>query len=135
LIADCLKGIDYLLRRDNSEERHCFVKMGEWNTLSTHLIPLLISYREDREILFLVGMHRWHCTVIDDVFAHTPLLCPLHVLAAKLMARLTMPIPVSATHRVSELRYQQNYKESFLKPDVVASLMTWVEDALAADPK
>src|SRR5688572_21247981 len=99
-----------MLRRDNPETQDIRYRLGQWRTLRTHLVPVLLAERENLEIVFHCGRPWFICarsrfsfSVISHGMPAKPLVksarcsvAPLSLspvcVAVRLFVRLTMPI-------------------------------------------
>lgn len=48
--AECLQDIIRIIKRDDPREREAFKKLGEWNVIKKHIVPILCMPKQDRPI-------------------------------------------------------------------------------------
>jgi len=53
--TDCLRNLQFLLRRDDPKVRQVYLQLGKWDVIHTHLLPLLLSYRDDAVAVHALG--------------------------------------------------------------------------------
>lgn len=63
-LADCLKDLQRFLRHDDPVTREAFMHLGRQNIVKSDLIPLIMQYVEEMDIVYNA------CTTLDHV-AHT----------------------------------------------------------------
>ncbi|CAE8635948.1 unnamed protein product, partial [Polarella glacialis] len=103
----CLTDIKITLKNDTPQTGYCYRrKLGEWQVLSNHLVPLFTSYREDQEISTGV---------------------------LKLMVQLTTRVGLNGSSQLQHLHHLQDYKEAFAKKDVFIILMGLLVETMEED--
>jgi timeless len=75
-----LKDLQRFLRRDSPETRDAFMLLGRYNLAKTDLVPLLITYPNDEELLYN---------------------------ALKVVTYLTMPIAPDSDAQMQQAEYMQ----------------------------
>lgn len=50
-----LKHLQRFLRRDDPVEREIFMQLGKWNTIRQDILPIIISYRDDYDLVLNAG--------------------------------------------------------------------------------
>ena len=50
--VECLKDLQRFLRRDDPYERQVFFRLGQWDLVSTDLVPLIVQYQEDGDVVY-----------------------------------------------------------------------------------
>lgn len=55
-VLESLKGLNILIKRDNKEMQPVHYKLGQWDVVRTHLVPLFVSYRDDQNVVFQVSV-------------------------------------------------------------------------------
>lgn len=105
-IRDLIKAI----KQENAKLPVTRQTLGKWNFLQQHLIPILIFHQQDKKLSFLTVM---------------------------LLVQLTeMPNQDCENKpKLEIIQHLQDYKETFLLPKVVSSLMTHLADCLQVDEK
>jgi hypothetical protein len=79
------------------------LKLGEWQTLAGHLIPLFAAYREDREMTSLI---------------------------LKVTIHLTTNVNVHPMHKFTYLHYLQDSKEAFVNKNIFIILMGMLVESM-----
>lgn len=105
LYADALKGLEHLLRRDAPEQQPLYIRVGEWQTVRTHLLPLLQE-----------------SPALDEEVGYR---------AVKVLVRLTLPLAPIVENRIVRLEHMQQYKVWMLEGDALMTLMFLLSKALA----
>jgi len=111
-----LKDLEVLLRRDPSELQPLHMRIGEWQTVRTKLLPLLQEApRLDAQIL------AEDPTAAADVGYR----------CLKVLVRLTLPLPQLLEHKLERLRHLQESKGWLLEKDALVTLMYLLAEPLA----
>jgi timeless len=50
-----LKNLQRFLRRDDPESRDIFMQLGKWNTIRQDILPIIISYRDQFDLVLNAG--------------------------------------------------------------------------------
>lgn len=50
-----LKNLQRFLRRDDAESRDIFMQLGKWNTIRQDILPIIISYRDQFDLVLNAG--------------------------------------------------------------------------------
>eukprot|EP00743_Colponemidia_sp_Colp-15_P007910 GILK01008568.1.p1 GENE.GILK01008568.1~~GILK01008568.1.p1 ORF type:complete len:1379 (-),score=332.12 GILK01008568.1:34-4131(-) len=103
---ECIRDLMRYVRRDDPETLEVHKQLGGFCTLQDDLIPLILAYREESELVFAV---------------------------TKMLALLTMAPNKKVSELPKLIHYQQTYKEAFLRQDVLAILMSWMAESLARE--
>ncbi|KAH7442845.1 hypothetical protein KP509_02G004400 [Ceratopteris richardii] len=98
-----LKNLQRFLRRDHPTSRPVFKQLGKWNTVGRDLVPIISQYRDDPELI---------------------------INAVKVVVFLTMPVDALSENVSEQLDYVLDFKESFLRNDAIAVIMTLLEEPL-----
>lgn len=51
-VAECLKDLQKFLRHDDAENRDAFFFLGKLNIAKSDLVPLMITYPNDGEMIY-----------------------------------------------------------------------------------
>eukprot|EP00457_Paulinella_chromatophora_P000385 gb/GEZN01000385.1/.p1 GENE.gb/GEZN01000385.1/~~gb/GEZN01000385.1/.p1 ORF type:complete len:1466 (+),score=284.03 gb/GEZN01000385.1/:46-4398(+) len=102
-----LKRISNFLKRDDPQTQRLRLRLGQWETVRTRLLPLFLSYRDEELTVFA---------------------------CVKIFARLSMPLTEEMSDKVRGLEYLQAMKEDFLNRDALAVLVMWIAAPLAKTP-
>ena len=57
LLVEYLNDIVRMVRRDNGETKEVVKQLGAWSTLQKDLIPLITTYRDNKELVLPVCMY------------------------------------------------------------------------------
>ena len=106
--VECLKDLQRFLRRDDPYERQVFFRLGQWDLVSTDLVPLIVQYQEDGDVVYN---------------------------ALKVLTFLTMPLDFESDHVHMQLKYLKRIKECFLANDAVAVIVGLLTKPLARYPR
>ncbi len=68
--TECIKGIEYLIKTDNSTRRSTHLALGEWQTLQTQLIPILLMHGHNKELIFQLGSAAYLASVLLVVWGY-----------------------------------------------------------------
>lgn len=52
-----LKHLQRFLRRDDPTEREIFLQLGKWNTIRQDILPIIIHYRDDYDLVLNAGKY------------------------------------------------------------------------------
>ena len=106
---DSLRLIELFLRRDHPTQQPHHRSIGRWQTAQTALLPLLTTYKRDRQVVYPV---------------------------MKLLVRLTMPLPgdSEAECRRERLAHQKQIRTALLEGVYMDVLMQWLTPLLARPP-
>jgi timeless len=92
------------VRRDHAKHRLVAKQLGQWKILQKKLLPLLLNHQHDWALVFSI---------------------------LKVLVMLTMKPPRDSTNVAQQLKYLRQYKNEFLRRDVVPVLMTILVDPLS----
>ena len=107
-VTESLRGISSMLRRDSPSTQDIHIKLGNWEIMETHLLPLLISNRREKSII---------------------------ISCVKLLVRLTMtPTIESGEPLLRRQQHLQQAKHNIIKGDTLAILATWISEPLSIAP-
>jgi hypothetical protein len=53
--AECLKDLQRFLRQDDAEKRPAFFALSSTNISKTDLVPLLMAYPDNKDVVFNLG--------------------------------------------------------------------------------
>lgn len=98
-VLESIKGIEYLLRRDNPDIQDMYIRLGHWQTVKTHLLPVIVKCRTDRTIIY-------HCI--------------------RLLVRVTLPPPPLVENHALRISHLQKYKAWMCEGDAMAVCMYWL---------
>ncbi|KAI5080095.1 hypothetical protein GOP47_0005574 [Adiantum capillus-veneris] len=98
-----LKNLQRFLRRDHPTSRPVFKQLGKWNTIGRDLVPIILQYRDDPELI---------------------------INAVKVVVFLTMPVDALSENVAQQLDYLLDFKACFLHNDAIAVIMTLLEEPL-----
>jgi hypothetical protein len=56
-LAGNLKHLQRFLRRDDPSQRDIFMQLGKWNTIRQDILPIIIHYRHDFDLVLNAGKH------------------------------------------------------------------------------
>ncbi|BFI31474.1 hypothetical protein AXG93_4530s1190 [Marchantia polymorpha subsp. ruderalis] len=104
--SDCLeslKDIQRYMRRDHPESRDIFMQLGKWNIIRRDIVPLIVRYSEDHELVL-------NCV--------------------KVLVFLTMPIDPSSNQVSLQVEYLQHFRAALLDDDTIPVIMSLLEDPL-----
>ncbi|KAG0582042.1 hypothetical protein KC19_3G029100 [Ceratodon purpureus] len=104
--ADCLVNLKHLqrfLRRDDPQQRDIFMQLGKWNTIRQDVLPIIIHYRDDFDLVLN---------------------------AVKVMVFLTMPIDPSSVDIPQQLQYLRQFKAAVLEDDAIGVIVSHLQDPL-----
>ena len=105
---ESLRAIELFLRRDHPTLQPMHMRVGRWQTLQSALLPLLLQYRDSRELCY-------------------PLL--------KLCVRLTMALGPEVESRADREQQQAAMVEAMTQDSaVLLVLMSWLAPLLARSP-
>ncbi|KAK9804992.1 hypothetical protein WJX73_009460 [Symbiochloris irregularis] len=105
---DCLKDLQRFLRQDDPEHRPAFTALCKFNIARSDLVPLIISYADDMDLVYN---------------------------ALKVVTFLTMPIEPDSSNKPFQLAAMQTTKEAFLAQDALAVVTALVAEPLARHPR
>ena len=113
--VESLRSIELFLRRDHPTLQPHHLSIGRWQTVQTALLPLMATYKRDREVVY-------------------PTL--------KLIVRLTMPLPPAAPDaeqpqhdaRRERMAHQMQIRNALLEGVHLDVLMQWLTPLLARPP-
>lgn len=104
--GDCLGNLKHLqrfLRRDDPSQRDIFMQLGKWNTIRQDILPIIIHYRHDFDLVLN---------------------------AVKVMVFLTMPIDPSSIDIPQQLEYLRQFKAAVLEDDAIGVIVSHLQDPL-----
>ncbi|KAI8471860.1 MAG: timeless protein-domain-containing protein [Monoraphidium minutum] len=104
----CLKDLQRFLRRDDPDTRDAFFKLGELQAATSHLVPLLVTYPHDHELV-------------------------LNTL--KVLTFLTMPVDGYTEDPALQLQYLRDVKEAALQRDALAAIVGLSAGPLSRHPR
>ena len=52
-----LKHLQRFLRRDDPTQRDIFMQLGKWNTIRQDVLPIIIHYRHNFDLVLNAGKH------------------------------------------------------------------------------
>lgn len=55
VLAVNLKHLQRFLRRDDPTERDIFMQLGKWNTIRQDILPIIVHYRHDFDLVLNAG--------------------------------------------------------------------------------
>ena len=107
--VDSLRSVELFLRRDHPTLQPHHRSVGRWQTVQTALLPLMTTYKRDREVMYPV---------------------------MKLLVRLTMPLPADsdADSRRERAAHQRQIRSAMLEGAHLDVLMQWLTPLLARPP-
>ena len=105
---ECLKDLQRFLRRDDTFDRQVFHRLGQWDLVSTDLVPLIVAYQEDQDIVYN---------------------------ALKILTFLTMPVDPTSDLLHTQCKYLMRIKECFLANDALAVIVGLLSRPLARYPR
>ncbi|KAG6548875.1 hypothetical protein Mapa_009637 [Marchantia paleacea] len=91
------------MRRDHPESRDIFMQLGKWNIVRRDIVPLIVRYSEDHELVL-------NCV--------------------KVLVFLTMPIDPSSNQISLQVEYLQHFRAALLDDDTIPVIMSLLEDPL-----
>lgn len=118
LDTEYLNDIVRMLRRDNPETKDVLKQLGAWSTLQKDLIPLIITYRSDKELILPICMHFIFC--FTCLFSHI----------GRLLVHLTLPAQPKSFDVALQVSYLQQYKEAFLSKEVLTVIVGFLAEPL-----
>ncbi|GAX82511.1 hypothetical protein CEUSTIGMA_g9938.t1 [Chlamydomonas eustigma] len=104
----CLKDLQRFMRHDDPDTRPVFFKLANFQTARSDLVPLILTYPDEREIVFN---------------------------ALKVLTFLTMPVDPTSSDVIGQLGHQRSIKYLFTKSEVVAVIVSLVAEPLAKHPR
>ena len=107
--VDSLRAVELFLRRDHPSLQPHHRSLGRWRTVQTALLPLMTTYKRDREVVYPV---------------------------MKLLVRLTMALPADseADSRRERTGHQRLIRSAMLDGAHLDVLMQWLTPLLARPP-
>ena len=105
---ECLKDLQRFLRRDDQYHREVFHRLGQWDLVSTDIVPLIVHYQDDQDVVYN---------------------------ALKILTFLTMPIDPTSDHLHVQCRYLKRIKDCFLANDAVAVIVGLLSRPLSRYPR
>ena len=107
--VDSLRSVELFLRRDHPTMQPHHRSLGRWQTAQTALLPLMTTYKRDREVVYPV---------------------------MKLLVRLTMALPAESEtdSRRERTTYQRQLRTAMLEGAHLDVLMQWLTPLLARPP-
>ena len=107
--VESLRSVELFLRRDHPSQQPHHRSVGRWQTVQTSLLPLMTTYKRDREVVYPV---------------------------LKLLVRLTMPLPADSDAAVRRERtgHQLQIRGAMLEGAHLDVLMQWLTPLLARPP-
>ena len=152
--AACLKDIQGFFRNDDPEERPAFFAVHKYNLARSDLVPLIVTYPEDYDIVYNARKFKtWTWNSQDVVLSYSAsftvecmqgwkviVLCInscLSMTAVKVCTFLTMAsaepgITVDPTKQAENM---QQVCEAFLAQDALAVIVTLLAEPLSRHPK
>ncbi|KAK9830387.1 hypothetical protein WJX72_011470 [[Myrmecia] bisecta] len=106
--AACLRDLQRFLRQDDPQEREAFLALGKHNIAKTDLVPIIVTYPTDTELVYN---------------------------ALKVVTFMTMPVDALSDNRTLQVEYMQQVKEAFLGQDAMAVVVGLVADPLGRHPR
>ena len=107
---DALRSLEMFLRRDHPTMQPAHLRLGQWDFVSTTLLPLLSTYRHDRDVLYP---------------------------SLKLLTRLSLPLPsdLHPPSRAARLTHHLSLLHSTLHHSFTLDiLLSWLTPLLASPP-
>lgn len=105
---ECLKDLQRFLRRDDPFSRDVFHRLVQWDLVSTDIVPLIVQYQEDQDIVYN---------------------------ALKILTFLTMPIDPTSDSLYMQCQSLNRIKECFLANDAVAVIVGLLSRPLSRYPR
>jgi hypothetical protein len=107
-VQESLRGISAMLRKDDPATQEIHIKLGNWEILETHILPLLIANKKNGSLVFA---------------------------CVKLLVRLTMESTLEPGEPAQRrLWHLQQAKHHIIKGDTVAILALWLSEPLSKHP-
>eukprot|EP00890_Picochlorum_soloecismus_P004580 jgi/Picsp_1/5122/NSC_02485-R1_timeless family protein len=104
----CLKDLQGFFRYDDPEERPAFFAVSKYNFVRTDLVPLIVTYPEDYDVIYN---------------------------ALKVCTHLTMPSKETSKNLLShQSLYMRQVCEAFLSEDAIAAIVTLLAEPLSKHP-
>ena len=98
LLEETLQDLIRFLRRDSTSERYVMLQLSAWNIMHKDLIPLILTYSQERNLVYHAGEFRNRSFV--NMFSP--------FFEVKLIAFLTLPTEKSATNVQEQNRAHLN---------------------------
>eukprot|EP00884_Botryococcus_braunii_P014003 jgi/Botrbrau1/22603/Bobra.176_1s0033.1 len=105
---DCLKDLQRFLRQDDPLNREAFMHLGKQNIVKSDLIPLILGYVDDLDIVYN---------------------------ALKVATFMTMPIEQESKHQIAQVEIMQSIKEAFVGTEALLLVVGLVEEPLQRHPR
>jgi hypothetical protein len=104
---DSIKDLNRFLRNESLANPSIRYQLGKWDFIKDRILPLLISQKQDKKLSFHVAI---------------------------LLAEMTTLPLKDATHYDDIVTHLKMYKQQFLAPQVIATLIEHLADCLQEDP-
>ena len=106
--TECLKDLQRFLRRDDVFERPVFHRLGQWDLVSTDLVPLIVHHQDDADVVYN---------------------------ALKVLTFLTMPIEPQSDLLSEQCKHLKRIKQCFLANDALAVIVGLLAGPLSRYPR
>ena len=105
---ECLKDLQRFLRRDDPYTRDVFHRLCQWGLVATDLVPLVVQYQDDSDVVYN---------------------------ALKVLTFLTMPVDPESDDLHVQCRELARIKDCFLANDAVAVIVGLLSRPLSRYPR
>lgn len=129
----CLKDLQGFFRFDDQVERPAFFAVSKYNFAKTDLVPLLVTYPEDYDVVYNTRACHGCCMQTRVFLNHVRVLL---YYAVKVCTHLTMPASEIAPSLVArQCRMVQMVCEAFLSDHAIEVIVTLLAEPLSRHPK
>lgn len=129
----CLKDLQGFFRFDDQVERPAFFAVSKYNFAKTDLVPLLVTYPEDYDVVYNTRA----CHDCIGTWVRTILICVILLYSVvKVCTHLTMPTAEIAPSLVAQqCRMMQLVCDAFLSDHAIEVIVTLLAEPLSRHPK